>query len=264
MKGREGERPRGVRDGRSELLRTGCVVGVHLLGLPVALRWISDVQLPTSGCRSVARSTLESSRRVELVPGWVVDWCLGVAHSRTRRARLGVGDGFVELEVGNRVEPGVGDVSGSGSSLVGLGISDGDRGGVGVEGRLGVGDVVGLDVGYGVGVVVGRGVGLGVGVGAGNCVGDGVGAGIGVGVGDVVEPNVGDTSSDEVGLGDALGVGFEVGDGVDDGYRVWLDADDGVDDSVGTEIGLGVEDSVGLGLDENIGDGGELGVVLEV
>ena len=37
---------------------------------------------------------------------------------------LGVGDGFVELEVGNRVEPGVGDVSGSGSSLEsGLGLA---------------------------------------------------------------------------------------------------------------------------------------------
>ena len=47
-------------------------------------------------------------------------------------------------------------------------------------------------------------------------------------------------------------------------FGVWLDAGDGVDDGVGTEIGLGVEDSVGLGLDENIGDGGELGVVLEV
>ena len=80
----------------------------------------------------------------------------------------------------------------------------------------------------------------------------------------MVELSVGDTSSDEVRLGDALRVGFEVGDSVDDGFGVWLDARDVVDDGVGTEIGLGVEDSVGLGLDENIGDGGELGVVLEV
>ena len=99
------------------------MVAVRLLGLPAGAWMIGDVQLPTSGSRSVARPTWRSGRRVEPVPGWVAEWCLGVAQSRARRAGLGVGDGFgdgvgdgVELEVGNGVELGVGDVSGSGSS----------------------------------------------------------------------------------------------------------------------------------------------------
>ena len=79
-----------------------------------------------------------------------------------------------------------------------------------------------------------------------------------------MELGVGDNDIDEIGLGDALRVGFEVGDGVDDGFGVWLDACDVVDDSVGNEIGLGVRNKVGLSLDEGIDDGGELGVVLGV
>ena len=77
--GQEGKRPRGVRYGRSVLLRTEHVVGVRLRRLSVELRRIGGVQLPTSRCRSVAGPMRGSGRWVWPVSGWVVEWCLDVA-----------------------------------------------------------------------------------------------------------------------------------------------------------------------------------------
>ena len=57
---------------------------------------------------------------VEPVPGWVVEWCLGVAHSRAQRAGLGVGGGFGD-GIGDGLELEVGKCSREGSWPVGLG-----------------------------------------------------------------------------------------------------------------------------------------------
>ena len=97
---------------------------------------------------------------------------------------------------------GVGEVR-----MVGLGVADGSRIGVGVIIGVGTGVGAGVRSGVGAGVGVGDGVGVGVDFGFGFGVRSGVGVGIGFGVGAGVGAGVG------VGVDAGVASGVGVGDG---------------------------------------------------